>query len=142
MSEATDVARRLEEAWAGGDYETVRSLVAPDLVDHAAHLGEWTGVDNAIQNDQATGKSFPDRERSIEDVFGEGDKAVVRCRFQGTNDGRPSSVRHPRQRRHGGLPVDQHLPRGRRQGRRALGPDGPGQADAAARRHAGLGRGS
>ncbi len=87
MSEATDVARRLEEAWAGGDYETVRSLVAPDLVDHAAHLGEWTGVDSAIQNDQATGKSFPDRERSIEDVFGEGDKAVVRCRFQGTNDG-------------------------------------------------------
>lgn len=87
MSEATDVARRLEESWAGADYETVRSLVAPDFVDHAAHLGEWTGVDNAIQNDQATGQSFPDRERSIEDVFGEGDKAVVRCRFQGTNDG-------------------------------------------------------
>lgn len=87
MSEATDVARGLEEAWASGDYDAVRSVVAEDLVDHSPHLGEWTGVDNAIQNDEASGRSFPDRKRTVEDIFGEGDKAVVRCRFRATNKG-------------------------------------------------------
>ncbi len=87
MSDATDVVRRFEEAWAGFDHDAVRGLWAADMVEHTQHTGGGNGLDVAIQNNEGVRMAFPDVRRTIEDIFAEGDKVVVRVRMQGTNEG-------------------------------------------------------
>ena len=87
MSEAKDVVRRLEEAWAANDLAVVSELLAPDLVSHDAPPGVPPGRDGALAAHQMAMTSFPDRRMTIEDVVGDGDRVAVRTTIGGTNTG-------------------------------------------------------
>ena len=87
MSEATDVVRRLEEAWAANDLATVDRLLAPGLVSHDAVPGMPAGPEGAKAAHQMAMAAFPDRQMTIEDVIGQGDRVAVRTRIRGTNTG-------------------------------------------------------
>src|SRR5262249_42245867 len=87
MSEARDVVRRLEEAWEAHDMQAVDELVAPDLVSHAAPPGTPPGREGAKAAHQMAMTSFPDRQMTIEDVIGEGDRVAVRTTIRGHNTG-------------------------------------------------------
>ena len=87
MSEAKDLVRRLEEAWAANDLTTVDELLAPDLVSHDAPPGMPPGREGAKAAHQMAMASFPDRRMTIEDIVGEGDRVAVRTTIRGTNTG-------------------------------------------------------
>ena len=87
MSDAKDVVRRLEEAWAANDLATVDQLLAPDLVSHDAPPGMPPGREGARAAHQMAMTSFPDRHMTIEDVLGDGDRVAVRTTLRGTNTG-------------------------------------------------------
>jgi predicted ester cyclase len=87
MSNAKDVVRKLEEAWAANDLATVDELVAPDLVSHDAPPGVPQGREGAKAAHRMSMTSFPDRSMTIEDVVGEGDRVAVRTTIRGTNTG-------------------------------------------------------
>lgn len=87
MSDAKDVVRKLEEAWAANDLATVDELLAPDLVSHDAPPGMPPGREGARAAHQMAMTSFPDRRMTIEDVVGDGDRVAVRTTIRGTNTG-------------------------------------------------------
>ncbi len=87
MSEAKDVVRRLEEAWAANDLATVDELLAPDLVSHDAPPGMPPGREGAKAAHQMAMTSFPDRQMTIHEVIGDGDRVAVRTTVRGTNTG-------------------------------------------------------
>lgn len=87
MSDATDTVRRLEEAWARNDIPAVDQLLAPNLVSHDAVPGMPGGAEGAKTAHQMAMQSFPDRQMTIEDVVGQGDRVAVRTRIRGTNTG-------------------------------------------------------
>ena len=87
MSDAVETVRRLEEAWAASDNETAGSLIGQGFGEHAQHLGSQGTVESMVQANEGVRMAFPDAVRTIEDIFGEDDMAVVRVRMQGTNTG-------------------------------------------------------
>jgi predicted ester cyclase len=87
VSDAAEFVRRLEDAWASFDHDTVRQLWASDMVEHTHHTGGGNGLDVAIQNNEGVRTAFPDCRRTIEDIFADGDKVVARVRMQATNEG-------------------------------------------------------
>ena len=87
MSDAKDVVRRLEQAWAANDLAVVDELLAPDLVSHDAPPGMPPGREGAKAAHQMAMASFPDRRMAIEDIVGEGDRVAVRTTIRGTNTG-------------------------------------------------------
>jgi predicted ester cyclase len=87
MSDAKDVVRRLEEAWAANDLATVDGLLAPDLVSHDMPPGMPPGREGAKAAHMMSMSSFPDRRMTIEDVVGDGDRVAVRTTIRGTNTG-------------------------------------------------------
>lgn len=87
MPESKDVVRRLEEAWAANDLDTVDQLLAPDLVSHDAPPGMPPGREGARAAHQMAMASFPDRQMTIEDVLADGDRVAVRTTIRGTNTG-------------------------------------------------------
>lgn len=87
MSDAKDIIRRLEEAWAANDLATVDQLLAPDLVSHDAPPGMPPGAEGAKAAHQMAMASFPDRRMTIEDLVGDGDRVAVRTTIRGTNTG-------------------------------------------------------
>lgn len=88
MSEANkDVVRRLEGAWASYEHDTAREIMGSTWEEHAQHLGSKPDIEDAVQSNEGVRMAFPDAIRTIEDIFSEGDKVVVRIRMQGTNKG-------------------------------------------------------
>ena len=87
-----DVIRRLEDAYAARDYETVRGLLAPDITPHTPGADLLpSGLDGPVASNEASFAMFPDRRVRIEDLFGEGDRTVAHVRLTGTNTGAPVS---------------------------------------------------
>jgi predicted ester cyclase len=87
MGDAVNVVRRLEEAWAANDDDTVRQLWGSGYAEHAQHLGSQGDVESSIQANEGFRGAFPDAVRTIEDLFGQGDRVMVRVRLQATNEG-------------------------------------------------------
>src|SRR5215471_4169846 len=87
MSDAKDVVRRLEQAWAANDLTVVDELLAPDLVSHDAPPGMPPGREGARAAHGMAMTSFPDRRMTIEDVVADGDRVAVRTTIRGTNTG-------------------------------------------------------
>ena len=87
MSEAREVVRRVEEAWASNDLSVIDELIAADLVSHDAPPGLPPGREGAKAAHQMSMTSFPDRRMTIEDIVGEGDRVAVRTTMRGTNTG-------------------------------------------------------
>jgi len=81
-------ARRIEEAWSASDMEALDQLIAQNFVAHTPGAEMVPpGLDGAKMAHAGTMQSFPDRQVTVEDVIGEGDRVFVRCRMQGVNTG-------------------------------------------------------
>jgi predicted ester cyclase len=88
VTENIDAIRRLEHAYGAQDYDTVRSIVAADLVAHTPGSEMLPpGIEGAIAANEGAKQSFPDHETEILDIFGEGDRVVSHVRMTGTNKG-------------------------------------------------------
>jgi len=80
--------RRLEAAYSARDNDTIRELVAADLVAHTPGVEMMpAGVEGAIAANEGSFSFMPDRRTEILDLFGEGDRTVAHVRLQGTNNG-------------------------------------------------------
>jgi predicted ester cyclase len=82
-----EVVRRIEEAWDHNDLDALDALFAPDFVSHATVPGLPPGLPGAKLAHQTSMQSFPDRRVEIQDIVGEGELVMVRCRMTGTNEG-------------------------------------------------------
>jgi predicted ester cyclase len=90
----TDVTRnierveRLEQAYNDRDYDTVRTIVAPNFVAHTPGSEMMPpGIEGAIAANEGAHSAFPDHHTEIEEVFGDGDRVVSHVQMTGTNDG-------------------------------------------------------
>ena len=82
------VFRRLEQAYADRDYDTVRSLLSEDFTPHTPGSEMMPpGADGAIASNEGSFSFMPDRRTEILDLFGEGDRTVAHVRMTGTNTG-------------------------------------------------------
>ena len=133
-----DVVRRVEEAYAGKDYDTIRQLISADVVTHTPGSEMLpAGVEGCIAANEGGHTYFPDRKTEVLDVFGQGDKVVAHVRMMGTNTGGLdwSGISPSDKCRHR---LDPDLaPRCRGQDRGDVGPDGLAEDDGTARRDAG-----
>lgn len=83
-----DVVHRLEGAYRARDYDTVRSLVAADIVAHTPGSELLpAGVEGCIAANEGGFASFPDKQTEVLDAFGTGDRTVMHVRMTGTNKG-------------------------------------------------------
>src|SRR6266487_745891 len=87
MSDARDVVRRVEEAWAANDLSVIDELIAPDLISHDALPGTPPGREGAKAAHQASISAFPDRRMTIESIVADGDRVAVLTTMRGTNTG-------------------------------------------------------
>jgi predicted ester cyclase len=82
------VVERLERAYNGRDYDTVRACLAADFVANTPgsdHIPP--GVEGAIIANEGSFAMFSDYHTEILEIFGEGDRVVSHVRMTGTNDG-------------------------------------------------------
>lgn len=76
-----------EEIWHQGDLSRMEALFTSDYVRHDPGGRELYGMDQNRQFISSLRAAFPDLHFSIADQIAEGDKIVIRYRFQGTNLG-------------------------------------------------------
>ena len=91
MSDVTrniERVERLEQAYNDRDYDTVRTIVAPNFVAHTPGSEMMPpGIEGAIAANEGAHSAFPDHHTEIEEVFGDGDRVVSHVQMTGTNDG-------------------------------------------------------
>ncbi len=75
-----------EEVWHQGQLNRIDELFTPDFVRHDPGR-ELHGTEQNRQFISSMRTAFPDVHYSVEDQIAEGDKVVVRYRFQGTHLG-------------------------------------------------------
>ena len=78
-------ARRLYDLINAGDIEGFARLLAHDFVEHEETPGLAPTKDGVEAFFRMQLAAFPDLRMDVEDVFANGDKAVARVRFTGTN---------------------------------------------------------
>jgi predicted ester cyclase len=95
MTDTETVVRRLiEEGFNAGDLAVADELTSPDLVEHQDFgPGHAPGADGVRAVIASLRRAFSDFHLAIEDLVVDGDKAWVRMRATGTNDG--SFMGHP-----------------------------------------------
>jgi steroid delta-isomerase-like uncharacterized protein len=83
------IARRyIDEFWSRGNVAAVDELIATDYVVHDPGTpGRAGGTDGEKQVHAMYRSVFPDLRFSVDDVLGEGDRAVVRWTARGTHRG-------------------------------------------------------
>jgi steroid delta-isomerase-like uncharacterized protein len=79
--------RRFFELVNGGDIDGFVDLFAEDFVDHEVAPGMPPTRDGTMQLFKMMQAAFPDMNWDAQDILVDGDKAVARVRFTGTNDG-------------------------------------------------------
>lgn len=83
-----EVVRQIEKAWTANDMGTIDRLIAPDFKAHTPGADMLPpGLDGAKAANQQSLQSWSNKKVEIQDLFGEGDKVVVRTRMIGTNTG-------------------------------------------------------
>lgn len=70
-----------------GDWNGIREMLAPNVVDHDAQPGQAAGAEGVMQVLQLFKNAFPDMEITVEDLLAEGDLVVDRVSAQGTQTG-------------------------------------------------------
>lgn len=83
------VRRFYEEMLSGHDLEVAEELFTEDFVDHDPEdpEGRPSGIEGAKEEVGAYIAAFPDMRVSVDDLFGEGDRIVVRGTLRGTHEG-------------------------------------------------------
>jgi steroid delta-isomerase-like uncharacterized protein len=79
--------RRFLETVNSGDLDSAVDLLADDFVEHETLPGIPPGREGTRQLFTMMRAAFPDMRWTVEDLLVDGDKAVARVRFSGTNDG-------------------------------------------------------
>ena len=86
--EAKAVVRRAFEEVAMGDMTTVDEIIAPEYVRHDLAGGpDARGPDGVKLLIAGLRVGFPDLQTTIEDIFSDGDRVVVRFTARGTQSG-------------------------------------------------------
>jgi predicted ester cyclase len=91
---ARTVVQKFVDAMGRGDIDVAASLVAEDLVNHAA-LPHAQGRAGFRTIGQKLKKAFPDMRGHVDDVIVEGDKVVVRMTVTATHTGPLEFVNMP-----------------------------------------------
>jgi predicted ester cyclase len=81
------VRRFIEDAFVGGDLDVVDDVIAEGRVGYDAHFENIHGRNGTKEAIQAYHEGFPDLDLEIIDLFGSGDRVVVRYRTTGTHEG-------------------------------------------------------
>ena len=81
------LTRWFEELWNKKNYGDAQKLANGDFVDHGDGSQDRKGIDSVVENIKTWHTGFPDGRMTLEDVYTEGDKAVVRTTFRGTHSG-------------------------------------------------------
>jgi steroid delta-isomerase-like uncharacterized protein len=82
------IARRYwDEVWSTGNVALVEELFAPDNLYHSPGGRTSRGIEARKQTPLRWRTAFPDYRATVEDLFAEGDKVVVRWTVQGTHRG-------------------------------------------------------
>jgi steroid delta-isomerase-like uncharacterized protein len=79
--------RRFFEIVNSGDVDQLIDLLADDFVEHEEMPGMPTGREGTKQLFKMMAAAFPNMNWDPQDILVDGDKAVARVRFSGTNDG-------------------------------------------------------
>ena len=90
MSEESEavVRRAFDEVANKGDMRTVEEIIAPEFVRHDLAGGPDTaGPDGVKRLIAGLRTGFPDLQTTIEDIFADGEKVVVRFTARGTQSG-------------------------------------------------------
>lgn len=88
VEENKAIARRLfEEGVFKGDLAVVDETIATDFVNHSSIFGATPDQEGLKQEVTLLRTGFPDLQGTIEDLFSEGDKVVVRVTGRGTHTG-------------------------------------------------------
>ncbi len=81
------VRRYVEEVVNQRNLDLLDEILAPDFVEYGGDPDEASGVENLKQFFVMLRSGFPDFQGTIEDLFAEGDKVVLRFAFRGTHQG-------------------------------------------------------
>jgi steroid delta-isomerase-like uncharacterized protein len=82
------IARRYwDEVWGTGNVALVEELFAPDNLYHSPGGTTSRGIEARQQTPIRWRTAFPDFRATVEDLFAEGDKVVVRWTVRGTHGG-------------------------------------------------------
>jgi steroid delta-isomerase-like uncharacterized protein len=79
--------RRFFEIVNSGDVDQLIDLLADDFVEHEEMPGMPTGREGTKQLFKMMAAAFPNMNWDPQDILVDGNKAVARVRFSGTNDG-------------------------------------------------------
>jgi len=79
--------RRFFEMVNSGDIDRLLDLLADDFVEHEGMPGMPTGREGTKQLFKMMSAAFPNMKWEPQDILVDGDKAVARVQFTGTNDG-------------------------------------------------------
>ena len=79
--------RRFYETINAGEIDGFIDLLTGDFIEHEQMPGMPTGREGTRQLFKMIAAAFPDMNWEPEDILVDGDKAVARTRFSGTNDG-------------------------------------------------------
>jgi len=82
------LTRWFEEMWNRKNYAVAQKLAHTDFVDHGdGNQDAKRGADSAAEVVKTWHAGFPDGRMTVEDIYSEGDKSVVRTTFRGTHSG-------------------------------------------------------
>jgi steroid delta-isomerase-like uncharacterized protein len=82
------MARRYwDEGWNTGNVAMFDEIFAPDIIFHPDWGPAARGIESHKQGPTIWRTAFPDFHATIEDIFAEGDKVVVRWTVRGTHRG-------------------------------------------------------
>src|SRR5436305_4213784 len=82
------MARRYwDEGWNTGNVAMFDEIFAPDIIFHPDWGPASRGIESHKQGPTIWRTAFPDFHATIEDIFAEGDKVVVRWTVRGTHRG-------------------------------------------------------
>ena len=75
------------EVWERRQPNLIPQFFSPNYMNHAGSRGVLMGPDGIRKNYDGLIAAFPDIAMTLDDVFGEGDKVVVRYTMRGTHSG-------------------------------------------------------
>jgi predicted ester cyclase len=81
------VRRYVEEVVNRRNLDLLDGIFAPDFLEYGADTEQVSGVEDSKQFFDMLRSGFPDFQGTIEDLFAEGDKVVLRFTFRGTHQG-------------------------------------------------------
>lgn len=87
MANKAVVRQLIDEAWNKGNLSVIDELLSPDYVLHVEAPGARKDREGYKQAVSMYRSAMPDFQFTIDDMFAEGDKVVIRCTMTGTHEG-------------------------------------------------------